>query len=193
MRACPRRLTMVMVSAMVALTAIGADASNVIHMTLTDLVVRADRIVRGTVIESHEGTLSIGGGELPIVTYRIRVEESYKGGAEVGGVIEVRLLGRHKPVTSGPVRRGDILRDLPQFGVGRDYLFVLTQPSAIGLCTTVGLGQGLFRVAGRSGQEEAVNEANNVGLFTGIPGAPQSPGPVSYAALVREIRSLLAR
>jgi len=185
------RTTVLGLGAFLALGALAAEASNVLHMNLRDLVARADRIVRGTVLESEEGTLAIGNGVLPIVRYRIRVEETLKGGASVGDVIEVRLLGQIKPTSSGRYRRASVLRDLPQFTVGRDYLFVLTRPSSIGLSTTVGLGQGLFRVAGHPGDEQAVNEAHNLGLFRGIQGAPQAPGPVPYATLVKQIRTLV--
>jgi hypothetical protein len=171
---------------------VAAEASNVLHMTLRDLVARGDRIVRGTVVAAEEGTLSAGGGNIPIVTYRIRVNETLKGSVGSGDVIEVRLLASMKQVTSGKLRRAALLRDLPRFAVGRDYLFVLTRPSQIGLSTTVGLGQGLFELRGRPGQEQAVNEANNLGLLAGVPGAAAS-GPVAYASLVKEIRTLVGR
>jgi hypothetical protein len=170
-----------------------AEASNVIHMTLRDLVARGDRIVRGTVVAAEEGTLPAGGGSIPVVTYRIRVDEALKGQSAPGDVIEVRLLASVKQGSNGPLRRAAVLRDLPRFAVGRDYLFVLTRPSRIGLSTTVGLGQGLFELRGRPGQEQAVNEANNLGLFSGLQGAPAAPGPVAYASLVKQIRNLVGR
>ncbi len=170
-----------------------AEASNVLHMTLRDLVARSDRILRGTVLAADESTVSAGGGNLPTITYRIRVDEALKGNVTAGDVIEVRLLASMKQASSGSLRRGTPLRDLPKFSVGRDYLFVLTRPSQVGLSTTVGLGQGLFELRGRPGQELAVNEANNLGLFNGIQGAPASGGPVAYASLVKEIHTLLGR
>jgi hypothetical protein len=173
--------------------AVAAEASNVVHMTLRDLVARGDRIVRGTVLAADEGTVAAGGGNLPIVTYRIRVDEALKGSVASGDVIEVRLLATAKQLSAGPERRASVLRDLPKFSVGRDYLFVLTRPSRIGLSTTVGLGQGLFELRGRPGQELAVNEANNLGLFSGVSGAPTTPGPVNYASLAKQIRALSGR
>jgi hypothetical protein len=161
-------------------------------MTLRDLVARGDRIVRGTVLAADERTMSAGGGNLPIVSYRIRVDEAFKGSVSAGDVIEVSLLGSMKQASSGSLRRASPLRDLPKFSVGRDYLFVLTRPSQIGLSTTVGLGQGLFELRGRPGEELAVNEANNLGLFSGNPGAA-APGPVTDASLAKEIRTLLGR
>jgi hypothetical protein len=176
-----------------AVLATPADASNVRYMTLRDLVARADRIVRGTVIGSEESTVSAGGGAIPIVVYRIRVEQSIKGAAREGDTIEVRLLGRTKERGSPSLRRGAFLADLPQFSVGADYLFALTRPSAIGLSTTVGLRQGLFELRGRRGAELAVNGANNHGLFAGTAIGPRVSGPVGYAELVKQIHLLLGR
>jgi hypothetical protein len=170
-----------------------AEAADVIHMTLRDLVARGDRIVRGTVLAADEGTLAAGGGALPIITYRIRVDEALKGAVSQGDEIQVRLLASTKQTPGGQSRRFPILRDLPRFAVGRDYLFVLTRPSRVGLSTTVGLGQGLFELRGRPGQEQAVNDANNLGLFNGLQGAPAAAGPVDYASLVKHIRTILAR
>jgi len=182
-------------SAIVLTTALAStvDAANVRYMTLSDLVARGDRIVRGTVIGSEEGTVNAGGGAVPIVTYRIRVEESLKGGASAGETIEVRLLGRLKQPTRGSLRRGPFFNDLPQFTVGSDYLFVLTRPSAIGLSTTVGLRQGLFELRGRPGAELAVNGANNVGLLAGTAAGPRASGPVQYNELTKQIHTLLGR
>ena len=193
MHMCTRSIAVWTASAILALLAVNVAASDVIHMNLRDLVGRADRILRGTVIESTEGTITAGGGDLPVVTYKIRVNQSLKGGDGSGEVIEVRLLGTMKQPDSGPYRRAAVLKDLPRFSVGNNYLFVLTRPSAIGLSTTVGLGQGLFTLGGRPGQETAVNGANNLGLFAGLPGAPQSSGPVPYSTLVQQINNLLAR
>jgi hypothetical protein len=180
-------------AAMTVLAAAAADASNVRYMNLRDLVASADRIVRGTVVGSEEGTIAAGGGAVPVVTYRIRVEETLKGSAAAGETIEVRLLGRFKQMATGSLRRGPIFRDLPQFTVGSDYLFVLTRPSAIGLSTTVGLGQGLFQLRGRRDAELAVNGANNLGLFSGLSGARTASGPVPYAELAKQIHTLVTR
>ena len=180
-------------AALVAAAVSFAEASNVRHMNLRDLVSGADRIVRGVVLESNEATVDIGGGSLPIVVYRIRVDEALKGSAQAGQVIEVRLLGQPKQRASGAYQRASLLRDLPRFAAGHDYLFVLTRPSAIGLSTTVGLAQGIFELRGRPGQETAVNGANNVGLFSGMAQSAAANGPLSYAQLSREIRALLGR
>jgi hypothetical protein len=193
MRTPVLRVTASTAAAIAVLFGATAYASNVRYMNLRDLVAHADRIVRGTVIASDEGTVAAGGGAIPIVTYRIRVEESLKGGAGAGETIEVRLLGRVKQPARGTTRLGPYFNDLPQFRVGGDYLFVLTRPSAIGLSTTVGLRQGLFELRGRRGSEQATNGANNVGLLSGTSAASRAEGPIAYGELVKQIQSMVGR
>lgn len=178
-------------------------ATQVMQLNLEQMVDRSDRIFRGTVLDAREGTMAVGGGELPVVTYRIRVDEAIKGTfEEVKGVqiAEVRMLGTLKKTAggSGPVRSVSSVPDLPRLAVGQDYLLLTTPRSSIGLSTTVGLGQGLFRVDGKPGQETAVNLNQNLGLFrgmgggpsvtTGLPAAPEGPLPYrNLATLIRDI------
>jgi hypothetical protein len=86
--------------------------------------------------------------------------------------------------------------------VGETYLVFATTTSAVGLSTTVGLGQGCFRVYGKGAGQMAVNEINNVGLFRDmvIPGpsvlaaaasGAGPSGPLPYAALRAHIRNLV--
>jgi hypothetical protein len=196
---------MLLVLAVAAPGAARLQAAAVKHMPLPELVANADRIVRGTVIAQDDATVSVGGGALPATLYRIRVDETLKGSAVAGEVIEVRLLAQPKNPAAGPLRRGTVLQDLPTFNLGRDYLLLLTRPSAVGLSTTVGLKQGLFELRGRDGGEVAVNGANNLGLLQDpsapagarAPGAraaaPAAGGPIAYATLANEIRALVAR
>lgn len=190
----PRFVALAMVvCAAVARFSAGTEAFSVIHMPLGELVSRADRIVRGTVISAVDDRVAAGGASLPIVVYRIRVDEALKGSVAAATEIDVRLLAPAKSAVSGKYRRGTMLRDLPRFAVGRDYLFVLTRPSSAGLSTTVGLGQGLFELRGRPGQELAVNDANNLGLMDSPTASTRRAGPVPYDALVARIRALLNR
>jgi hypothetical protein len=184
-------------------------------LNLTDIVDRADRIVRGTVVSADESLVAAGGGQLPIVIYRIRIAEVVKGSA-AGDVLEVRMLSAGKGATARS-RAVSLFRDLPQLRIGQQYLLALTRPSAIGLSTTVGLGQGAFELRGADGREDAVNRWNNLGLLNdslAVAGAPAAragaaarPGPatpgatagvrqdgaIPYAQLVNEIRARLAR
>lgn len=185
-----------------ALSLLGAQAqaATVLQMNLEELVDRAHRVFRGTVLDVREGKIDAGGAELPTVTYRLRVEEAFKGTfSEIKGVqiAEITMIGKLKG-THGAVQEyaPSTLLEVPRLEVGRDYLLLNTAPSTIGLSTTVGLGQGCFRVTGKAGQELAVNLNQNLGLLNGMEGSgfaagpSSSSGPLSYdllAGLIRDI------
>lgn len=180
------------------------SAATVVQLNLEQMVDRSDKIFRGTVLDAREGTVDAGGGKLPVVTYRIRVDEELKGTfQEVKGVriAEIRMLGKLKPAapSSGVVAISP-LSDLPRLQVGQDYLLLVTPESSIGLSSTVGLGQGRFELKGKPGQEVAVNENQNRGLFRGMgptgPGGgsvPQGGGPLPYSALASLIRNIVGQ
>lgn len=175
-------------------------ATNVLQMNLQEMVDRSERIFRGTVLDAKEGTLAAGGGELPVVTYRIRVDEAFKGTfEEVKGlqIAEVKMLGKLKPAGSASaVRAATSVPDLPRLVVGQEYLLLTTPRSAIGLSTTVGLGQGLFQISGKPGQEIVINGNRNYGLFRDMPGGPTTGGPgepgraLPYEGLATLLRDL---
>lgn len=173
------------------------DAATVRQFNLEQMVDRADRIFRGTVLDAKEGTVHAGGGELPVVTYRIRVDEVLKGEVQqVKGqaVAEVRMIGKLESSRTATSRRLSTLPVLVRLEVGKDYLLLTTPPSAAGLSTTVGVGQGSFLLFGKPGQETAVNAYNNQGLFTGMSRAAagvSSGGPVPYPILADLIRDLV--
>lgn len=184
-----------------ALAAVGlllapaASATTLVHMNLKDLATRADRIFRGTVVGVDTGTVRAGGGDLPTIVYRLRVDEAFKGQyAEHKGhsVAEVRMVGAKGPVEAGSVRRLSALRDVPQLQMGREYVLFTTRPSSVGLSTTVGLGQGAFTILGAGKDAEAVNAFNNLGLARGLDASIlPGRGPVPYARLAQAIRAVL--
>ncbi|MDX1503519.1 MAG: hypothetical protein R3325_14260 [Thermoanaerobaculia bacterium] len=183
-----RMVPLALIAALLATAPLGA--TTLLQMNLGDLTQRADRIFRGTVIDVTPGTVSVGGAELPTTTYRLRVEESFKGDADLvkgdQAMIEVQMIGSIKK--EGP--RGDLVkfsafRDVPRLTMGGDYLLFTTAPSAAGLSTTVGLAQGAFTVFVLDRQEYAVNGFNNGGL--GL----DSAGPALYDDLSAKINALL--
>ena len=181
------------------------QASTVMQMNLGEMVQRADRIYRGTVVSASATTVAVGGGQLPVSVYQLRVEESFRGEfPEVKGmrIAEIRTLGKLNPARQGSLRSAVILPRMPDLQIGRSYLVLITRPSAIGLSTTVGLGQGVFRISQVGKDEVAVNEANNSGLFRDMPApaarglarasaTPAAGGAVSYADLAGRIRCLV--
>lgn len=184
LRACGRRIGRLAIG--LALLASVAQATTVRQFNLGGLVERSDRIFRATVMDVKPGFVEAGGGQIPIITYRLKVTESLRGSPE--GEIELRLLSDSKDAgTVGSPRRFPVFGDLPRLERGGEYLLFATAPSRIGLCTFVGLGQGCFRVRTQEKQEIAVNGFNNAGL--GFPAA----GAIGYQDLVTRIRSLLSR
>jgi hypothetical protein len=178
-------------------------ATTVMQFNLAEMVDRAHAIYRGRVLSAQEGTVAIGGGQLNVVTYRIQVDELFRGEVtEMKGVriAELKMIGKQPNVRYGNLERVSAIPDMPQLTVGRYYLVLATQPSAVGLSSTVGLGQGCFTIYGNGKDETAVNGANNSGLFRGMSSssartlaAPSaSAGPIPYSELASLIRALAA-
>jgi hypothetical protein len=164
------------------------QAALVAKMDLGEMTFNADRIARVTVLDVEQGSMTLGGGELPVVTYTLRVDEAFKGQFDDSkgvAVIEVRMVGNIKqaPATSGP-QHFSALPEMPHLTVGHDYLLFATAPSAVGLSAPVGLGQGTFRIYTDDKDEMAANELDNAGLFS---------GPVSYTDLADAIRNELGQ
>jgi len=151
-----------------------ASAALVMKMGLGDLVNKADKIFRGTVLTKEPGTVSMGGSEFPTVVYTVRVDDALKGKFDAKPVVTLTMLGNLKAdVANGNNKRLFALDMNPDLKVGSDYVLFTTAPSAVGLSTTVGLSQGLFRIFNdASGSELAANGLGNQGIFN---------GPVSYS------------
>lgn len=162
-----------------------AAGSMVLKMDLGDLAQRADTIFRGTVLSVEPGTVAAGGAELPTVTYRLQVDEAFKGDfSATKGVAEITMLGNLKDeAPAGSVVRFSHLPDLPSLVRGGEYVVFTTPPSPVGLSTTVGLVQGAFKLYHSADRQEmAVNGIDNAGLSETI------NGPVTYATLADAIR-----
>ena len=198
-----RRIPTLVVVALLATAPL--DATTVMQLNLAEMSQRADMIYRGTVLSESSGTVTAGGGQLPVVTYRLRVDELFRGDVETVKdvrIAELRMIGKRAPVHDGAVRSVSVLPQMPQLEVGRTYLLFTTRPSAIGLSTTVGLGQGAFSISRVGKDETAVNEVNNSGLFRDMSVAPatarvattsaaSSGGPIPYDELAAQIRALV--
>ncbi len=191
------KIKLTLLLAAVGLLSMPAGASTVLQMNLGELSQRADKIFRGTVVDVTLGSVEAGGGEIPIVTYSIKVEDAIKGSfASKDGVryVEVRMVRDPKRVVSGNYQRASLFGNLPALRKGGDYLLFTTASSSIGLSTTVGLGQGAFQVLSINKEDHVVNEVNNQGLFRGMDsaGLPGS-GPIAYGSLVGYVKSLLVQ
>jgi hypothetical protein len=173
-------------------------ATSVLQMNIEELYQRADKVFRGKVVDTSYTTMEVGGGQLPVVSYRILVDDPFKGEYPAVGdvrVIDVRMINPDKsPVFPGNPRRTALFRDLPRLEIGQEYVLFTTVESSLGLSTTVGLAQGCFRVEKIAKRANAVNGLDNVGLFRGIDTANMpSSGPILYPRLARFIRQLAER
>ena len=142
------------------------------------------------VVDIIPGSVTAGGGEIPTTTYLLRVEELFKGTADIVKddvqIIQVQMVGSLKEIPAqGDYQRFSVFRDVPRLEMRHDYLLFTTQSSAVGLSTTVGLGQGAFKIFARNKEDFAVNEFNNAGL--GL----EASGPVAYSELAAKIRTLI--
>lgn len=187
-----KRASLALLSAALISLAAPIYATMMLQLDLQQLTTRADKIFRGTVIHIDESTVSAGGGQLPTVTYRLRVDELFKGAPtqakEDAAVIEIRMVGTLLPpkADENGMIHLSTFRDVPRLKMDGDYVLFTTAQSAIGLSTTVGLGQGAFSVLlSESAEAMAVNEFNNAGL--GL----DADGPVAYDKFSAQIRALL--
>jgi hypothetical protein len=194
-------------AALVVLAGSSLPASTVSQFNLAEMSQRAQKIYVGTVRSATEGTLAVGGGQLAVVTYRLSVDDDLRGETElVKGerIAEIRMMGKRKAVQLGNVRSVALVPDMPVLLVGQTYLVFTTQPSRIGLSTTVGLGQGCFRLYGKGDDQMAVNEVNNAGLYRDMQPAAAAPaaraartaaapagGPIRFAELRAQIVNLV--
>ncbi|HVQ30627.1 MAG TPA: hypothetical protein VMV21_13650 [Vicinamibacteria bacterium] len=198
MRTCGRLVAVA--GALLLLLAPEARSTTLVQMNLADLAGRANKIFRGTVLSVKPGTVAAGGGELPILIYRVRVDEKFKGEFGEGkqaDFVEIRMVGAIKePKRDDNLRKFSLWRDVPRLDRGQEYVLFTTTPSRIGLSTTVGLGQGTFQIRDAGKEETAVNAFGNAGLARGM--AANTPitrasGPLSYRELAQAIRSVVAK
>jgi hypothetical protein len=165
-----------------ALLAPEAQATTTLQMNLDQLSARAARIFRGTVLSAKTGTVEVGGGQLPTVTYRVRVDEAFKGTFDElkagTNVVEIRMVAASKGATTASgARRFSVFHDMPQLSAGREYVLFVTGQSGVGLSTTVGLAQGLFGIQHQGKDESVVNGVGNVGLFRGMAPSRSAAAP----------------
>jgi hypothetical protein len=190
-------------AALIAAVGSYVSAIDTVAMNLQELAQRANRIFTGRVIDVRSGTVEAGGGVLPTTIYRLQVGDTFKGSypapGKRGTIIEVQMVGssssKARSARGGPVHQLMLL-DVPRLDVGEEYVLFTTTPSRVGLSTTVGLGQGCFKVSRRQREEPlALNAVANDGLFRGMSTGPRPRihGPVSYRELSRQIRSVLGQ
>jgi len=184
-----KKLSMAVLSlALVGLAALPAQGAMVAQMNLGEMTFNAGMIARVEVLDVEQTSMTLGGGELPVIEYTFAVVDPIKGEFDTSkgtAVITVRMVGSLKePPPVNGVQHVSVLPEMPRLQIGHDYLLLTTEPSAIGLSAPVGLGQGTFGIYTESKVEMAVNELGNAGLFA---------GPVTYDELVAAINAELGQ
>lgn len=163
-------------------------------MNLDQLLDHVGTVVYGTVIDIEQSNREIAGGTLPVLTYRLRVEDMLLG-PQVDH-LEFSVLGdlKGQPTADSSVRRFSVLPELPRLQVGQEYVLLLTAESAAGLCAPVGLQQGAFRVVETKEGDIVLNSIHNLGLFRGMTPsiAADSQGVPYYYAFADYVRNYLA-
>lgn len=159
--------SMLMVFMTFTLTIASSHATTLQKLGLNDLTERADKIFRGVVTDIEQTSVQIGGGDLPVVRYRLKVAEQLKGKADVvkgeNAYVEIMMVGSIKdsaPRSDGLVRF-EMFKDIPRLQMGSDYVLFTTPASSAGLSTMVGLGQGAFNVFSSNKQDMVMNQFGN--------------------------------
>jgi hypothetical protein len=159
------------------------------QMNLEQLVTQSERVFVGQVIDISETRVAAGGGELPAVTYRLRVSEAFKGDYQtVKGeqIAEVMMVGRLKDVLNGR----HPITDFPVLKEGQEYLLFIARPGPTGLTSPMGFGQGAFNLTGADADRVALNLVNNAGLFSGMNVPNANGGAIRYSELAEMIRNI---
>ncbi len=181
----------VLISCAVALLcASTAHAAITAQMNLEQMVTQSERIFVGRVVSITESRVAMGGGELPAVTYRLAVSESFKGDfEEVKGerFTNVTMVGTLKQVLSGK----HPITDFPVLQEGTEYLLFIAPAGPSGMTATMGLAQGCFHVNSADGGRVAMNLVNNTGLFSGMNTGLADGQAVPYSELADMIRGIV--
>ena len=141
-------------------------STTIVKRNLADLTKMAEVIFVGKMAGASDGFLN---GQIPYTEYTFEVLESLKGDLPAKSTYRYRQLGLLQPRDMGNGKTlaltGKIIGGLPLYKNGETVLIFLGKPSPqTGLCTTVGLMQGKFRIE----NGRAANEINNAGLFEGM-------------------------
>ena len=187
-------------TALLAIAILGlspANAAMVRKMNLQSLCDSAGTIARVEVVAVEEATVPVPDGEMPVRVYTLNVRDALKGVSEADrerGTFTLTMLDAARlPRTKsgGNLQHIAVLPGLPVLEPGGEYLLLTTVPSAGGLATTVGLGQGLFHIVpGAHGVERVRNDLDNIGLLDGM-AAPKSisTSALTYGQITTLIRN----
>ena len=133
-------------------------ASQVRPVNLEQMTQRAARIFSGRCIQTSVEYDAALGRNITVATFR--VQRAVKG--VLGDTVTVRML-------SGGTSLGDEPAGVPRFRRGDEVVLFLYGESSLGLSSTVGLGQGSFKVlTDKQGHRLALNDVGNRNLMRAL-------------------------
>jgi hypothetical protein len=158
-----------------------ANATTSRHeVNVVDLVANSALILRGTVTEVTDGIDSRG---IPYTEVTLHVANAIRG--QVSSDYTFRQFGLLKPRDMGNGMTNLMVTPAgwATYTKGEEAILFLNKKAAwTGLQTTVGLGQGKFKVS----MAGATNQANNVGLFKNISVDPTALGTKEESAMMTQ-------
>lgn len=158
----PRQLCAWTLLAMLFATTLASATTSRREVNVVDLVANSELILRGTVASVTDGIDDRG---IPYTEVTLHVSEAIRG--QVSGDYTFRQFGLLKPrdMGNGTVNLMVTPAGWATYTKGEETILFLNKHAAwTGLQTTVGLGQGKFKVA----MAGAVNQSNNAGLFKNV-------------------------
>jgi len=150
------------------------------EVNVVDLVANSELILHGTVANVTDGIDSRG---IPYTEVTFHVAEAIRG--QVGADYTFRQFGLLKPRDMGNGLTNLMVTPAgwPTYTKGEEAILFLNKKAAwTGLQTTVGLGQGKFKVY----MAGAVNQSNNAGLFKNVSVDPTLLGTKEQRALLTQ-------
>ena len=150
------------------------------EINVVDLVANSQLILRGTVTGLTDGIDDRG---IPYTEVTLHVADAIRG--QVSGDYTFRQFGLLKPRDMGNGMTNLMITPAgwATYTKGEEaILFLNKKASWTGLQTTVGLGQGKFKVS----MAGATNQANNVGLFKNMSVDPTALGTIEERALLTQ-------
>ena len=116
---------------------IDAAQTFVKHQNLAEMCNEAAMIYRGRVLDISTGTKEIAGGEIPVVSYKLEVSESFKGDFVQKGdkrYAEITVAGSFKQVLKqvGDYAQLNMLPAPPAMREGEEYLLLTNAPNEYG-------------------------------------------------------------
>ena len=150
------------------------------EVNVVDLVANSELILRGTITNVTDGIDSRG---IPYTEVTLHVADAIRG--QVSSDYTFRQFGLLKPRDMGNGMTNLMVTPSgwATYAKGEETILFLNKKAAwTGLQTTVGLGQGKFKVF----MAGAVNQSNNAGLFKNVSIAPSLLGTKEQRAMLTQ-------